>query len=63
MEKKIRVTFGLQPEHIKIIEEVLDDFGSSEFAWQRIGEKIGWHGPTACYHYVRHLREIIENKK
>lgn len=59
-KKGYRVAFGLEQQgHIQTIENILDEFGSNEFAWNKIGKTIGWCPKTACYHYVNYLR----NKK
>ncbi len=52
----MKVTFGLQPEHLEIIEKYMTDIGSSDKVWEIIGKKIGWHPLTAAAHYIRHLQ-------
>ena len=58
MEKKnLKIVFGLEAQgHIPNIEKILDEFGSNEYAWEKIGKEINWCPKTACYHYVTYLR-------
>ena len=54
------VKFGLEQQgHIDTIERILNDLGSNEYAWAKIWKEIGWDANTACYYYVKYLREKI----
>jgi hypothetical protein len=57
-EKDMKIVFGLEAQgHIPTIEKILDEFGSNEFSWEKIGKEINWCPKTACYHYVTYLRK------
>ena len=50
--------FGLeQQNHIETIGKILNDLGSNEYSWEKIGKEIGWCPKTACFHYITYLRE------
>lgn len=57
----VKMTFGLTEENLKVIDKELLEFGSSKYAWERIGKAIGWIGEEAAYWYIRHLQEQLEN--
>ena len=49
-----KVTFGLQPSHIRIIEKHLAKFPRAIYSthvWQDIGKEIGWCPLTAALYY------------
>ena len=56
--------FGLaQQGRIETIKKVLNELGSNEYAWQKIGKEIGWDPMVSCYQYVKYLRENdVSNK-
>jgi hypothetical protein len=56
-KKNLKIVFGLEAQgHIPIIEKILDEIGSNEYAWEKIGKEIGWCPQTAAYHYISYLR-------
>jgi len=59
-KKGLVIKFGLEQQgHIETIERILDDLGSNEYSWQKIGKEIGWCPNTACYYYVSYLRKKL----
>lgn len=59
-EAGLRVTFGLQLDHIRIIESKTTEYEGALYqnhTWQEIGKKIGWHPLTAALYYFRYLAE------
>ena len=58
-----KMTFGLTESNLKVIEQELAEFGSSRYAWQDIGKKIGWMPDEAAYWYIRHLQDEIKELK
>jgi hypothetical protein len=68
---EIKMTFGIQPEHIELIESVRDWYNNidlpgvpkerqldmiySQALWNEVGKKIGWDPFTICLYYFRHL--------
>ena len=58
------IKFGLEQQgHIETIERMLEDLGSNEYSWKKIGKEIGWCPETACYHYVWYLRTKVKNQE
>jgi hypothetical protein len=59
IEKKgLKITFGLEQQgHIETIERILDEFGSNQYAWEKIGKEISWDSNTAAFHYIKYLRK------
>lgn len=54
--KNVKVVFGLEAQgHIPTIEAILDDLGSNDYAWEKIGKEIGWCDKTARNHYITYL--------
>lgn len=65
-EIDLKIKFGLQPEHIKIIESKFIGYPSFKYnttIWNDIGKEIGWCPLTAALHYFRHLRHDEEDVK
>jgi hypothetical protein len=59
-EAGLTIKFGLEQQgHIETIEEILDDFGSNDYSWQKIADKIGWCKNAARDHYIEYLRESV----
>jgi hypothetical protein len=57
-DKKVKIKFGLVRQgHIETIEKIINELGSTPYAWEKIGEEIGWDPFTACSHYVTYLRK------
>lgn len=51
-----KVKFGLEQQgHIPYIESVLSEFGSCDYAWNKIAKHIGWDRDAARDSYIRHL--------
>lgn len=51
-----RVKFGLEAQgHIPTVEKMLDMYGSTRYAWNEIGKKIGWCEVSARDGYIRYL--------
>lgn len=54
--KGAKVTFGLQPNQIEIIEKDLSLFENAKYSyqiWKDIGKKIGWEPLTAALFYFK----------
>ena len=47
----VKITFGIQPNMLKRIEEV------SKY-WEKLGEEFGWCPFTLALHYFKHLNKI-----
>jgi len=56
----VKCTFGLTDKNTEVIESVINEFGSSKHAWQKIGKEIGWVGEEAAYWYIKDLRKRIK---
>lgn len=58
-DKKIKVTFGMQPNHLEVIEAELAKYNDlpnagmlySYHLWQDVGKKIGWDALTIALKY------------
>jgi hypothetical protein len=51
-----KITFGLQPEHIKLIEAELNTFGGSDVnKLKKVAAQIGWEPLTMASYYINHL--------
>lgn len=60
----IKVSFGLERQgHIETIERILNQLGSNEYAWEKIGKEIGWCANTAAHHYIKYLQNKISTNK
>jgi hypothetical protein len=63
-KKDLKIVFGLEAQgHIPTIEKILDDLGSNDYAWEKIGKEIGWCDKTARNHYITYLREKYKKYK
>jgi hypothetical protein len=52
-EAGLTIKFGLEQQgHIETIEEILDDFGSNDYSWQKIADKIG------CQRDIKSIQKI-----
>jgi len=55
-ENGLIIKFGLEKQgHIPTIERLLNETGSNEYTWQKIGKEIGWCHTTAAYWYISYL--------
>ena len=57
-----KVTFGLQPKDLKVIEEHVAKFEGARYSypiWRQIGKEIGWDSLTAALFYF----QLQEKKK
>lgn len=57
---KFKITFGLQPKHIEIIENRLKVFERAIYnstIWEDIGKEIGWCPLTAALYYFEYLEQ------
>lgn len=62
--KGLAVKFGLEQQGcIETIERILDDLGSNEHSWEKIGKEIGWCPRAACNYYVTYLRSSSPTKE
>jgi hypothetical protein len=52
-----KIRFGLEAQgHIPTIEAMLKEWGgSSKYAWEAIGKKIGWCPFSACASYLSYI--------
>ena len=60
-ERGLRVTFGLQPKDIAIIEKHISKFERAIYSyhiWVDIGREMGWDALTAALYYFDHLATI-----
>lgn len=67
-EAGLKITFGIQPSHIEIIEAELKRWDEmeisgekhpglmlySEYFWEVIGKKVGWLPFTICLYYFKY---------
>lgn len=59
-EKKVRVTFGLQPSDIEKIEVRIKAFDGALYSqgmWEWAAKDIGWHPLTAALYYFKYLND------
>ncbi len=71
--KNMRMTFGIQPEHIKLIESELERWDSpmvkteagkdhtmlySKAFWDSVGKKVGWCPFTLCLAYMEKQQSL-----
>ncbi|MBP8976127.1 MAG: hypothetical protein KBG83_05355 [Bacteroidetes bacterium] len=63
-KSNVKVTFGLQPHHIKAIEAELERFGNREidakyvkYVWEKLGKELAWEPFTLALYYFEHLEE------
>jgi hypothetical protein len=71
-EKGVKITFGLQPNHIKRIEQEIarwNDIRNSEDTlpdgwvkytehfWDKLGKEFSWHPLTLALYYFQHLED------
>lgn len=70
---EMKMTFGIQPEHIAVIEQIRDKWDKvevsgvpksqqpnmlySEALWKEVGTQIGWDPFTICLYYFKHLEK------
>ena len=70
---EIKMTFGIQPEHIQVIESIRERYNNinlpgvpkerqpdmifSEALWKEVGRQVGWDPFTICLCYFRHLNK------
>lgn len=70
---EIKMTFGIQPEHIEVIEQIKDKWDKvevpgvpksqqpnmlySETLWKEVGKQIGCDPFTICLYYFKHLEK------
>ncbi len=61
---KAKITFGLQPHHIKAIEKELERFGNREidakyvkYVWEKLGKELAWEPFTLALYYFEYLEE------
>ena len=60
----VKVTFGLQPQHIKAIEAELERFGNREidakyvkYVWEKLGKELAWEPFTLALYYFEYLED------
>lgn len=59
----LKVRFGLQPDHIKVIEDELSRYGGgdkaegkfSKYIWEKLGHELSWEPFTLALYYHRYL--------
>ena len=59
-EKGLKVTFGLQPDQIQLIESKFVDHPNFKYnttIWNDIGKEIGWNPLTAALYYFEYLEK------
>lgn len=59
-EKGLKVTFGLQPKQIELIESKFKNYPNFKYnttIWNDIGKEIGWCPLTAALYYFRYLEK------
>ena len=55
-DKGCKLTFGLQPNHIQVIEKHIGQYDGAKYSttvWNDIGKEIGWDALTAALWYFR----------
>lgn len=69
--KGMKVSFGLQPKHIEVIENEISRYGGgdksegkfSRYIWEKLGNELSWEPLTLALYYFRHLRYITPASK
>ena len=56
--KGMKVTFGLQPDDIKLIEDTLLEGFTIEYTFEKVAKQINWDKYTLVCWYVRYLRTL-----
>lgn len=70
-EKPVKITFGIQPKHLEVINTLLAKYDSieiggelhpgimlySEAFWQEVGKQIGWLPFTIALHYFKYINK------
>jgi hypothetical protein len=68
-DSKVKITFGLQNEHIEIIEAELKEWSKPmddgyicdgkyiKSVWEKLGKKIGWCPFTLSLYYFEYLEK------
>lgn len=58
----LKVTFGLQPNQIEIIEKEIERFGNREvdgkyvkYIWEKLADELAWQPFTLALYYFRYL--------
>jgi len=54
-----KITFGLQPDQIALIESTLQEGFTTEYAFEKVAEQINWDKYTLVCWYVKHLRKQL----
>jgi hypothetical protein len=61
---KAKITFGLTPHNIEVIEKELERFGGRDFdakynryIWDKLGKELSWEPFTLCLYYFEYLEE------
>lgn len=63
-KKGFTIKFGLEQQgHIETIEKTLDELGSNDYSWKKIGELIGWCPNAARDYYIVYLQNANEKLK
>ena len=65
-EKGLKITFGLQPDHIAIIEKHMPQNRQhhfEEWVWDKIGKEMGWEPKTALQYYLKYQDEKYQKLK
>lgn len=56
-----KVTFGLQPDHINLIEAGINAGLSLEYTFENVAKQISWDKYTLACYYIKHLRLVIQH--
>lgn len=61
---KAKITFGLTPHNIEVIEKELERFGGRDFdakynryIWDKLGKELSWEPLTLCLYYFEYLEQ------
>jgi len=52
-----KITFGLKPDQIALIESTLQEGFTTEYAFEKVAEQINWDKYTLVCWYLKHLRK------
>lgn len=50
-----KITFGLQPSDIELIEATIKEGFTMEYAFEKVAKQINWDKYTLACWYIKHL--------
>lgn len=54
-KKGLKITFGLQPNDIKLIEDTIKEGFTMEYTIEKVANQINWDKYTLACWYIKHL--------